>query len=129
MYVTDVDSSALFGDKYIALFVMNDVLSNNSVKVAVRLDTSLFCSPVLGLGVEKEKVRLYPNPTSGKVILPEGFENASYEIALINGKLLIRGNTVFGNIDLSKLLPGIYFIKAAQKQSGKQYWFRVLKEN
>ena len=41
-FITDTDGNDLFEDQHIALFVMNDLFSNASVKIPVHLDNSLF---------------------------------------------------------------------------------------
>ncbi len=40
-FIEDKNGNDLFGNDYIALFIMNDVNSNNIVKIPVRLDVKL----------------------------------------------------------------------------------------
>lgn len=45
-FVTDGNGNDQFANKYIALFVMNDILSNNIINVPVHLDVTLFAGPL-----------------------------------------------------------------------------------
>lgn len=74
------------------------------------------CSTLVGMdeNIATENINLYPNPAKGKVVISsaEIIEN----IQLINyaGQLVLEQtcNRATVNVDVSKIEPGIYFIKA-----------------
>jgi len=53
-FIEDVKENDLFNDDYIALFIMNDVNSNNIIKIPIRLNIELF-NP---LDIEENKKEL-----------------------------------------------------------------------
>lgn len=73
-------------------------------------------------------VIIYPNPTIGKITVPNEFFNAEYEIISIDGRVLLKDNTKLNQIDLSNLKTGIYFIKLNNKQEGISKSIRVIKK-
>jgi hypothetical protein len=127
-FITDVDGNDLFDDKYIALFIMNDTLSNDIIKIPVHLDTSLFCNALPTNETEYKDFIIYPNPTSKKIILPIEFIGSSYEIYSLNGQILLKENILSNSIDLSTLNLGIYFIRIIDKENKKQYTYKIIRE-
>ena len=63
-FITDIGSNDLFENKRIALFVMNDTLSNDLIKISVRLDISLFCNSLSVNKIYNIDFILDPSPTT-----------------------------------------------------------------
>jgi hypothetical protein len=78
--------------------------------------------------VDDQSILVYPNPTSSTVTLME-YANQTVSVSLtdISGKAVAKQICVNGELDLSKLNPGIYLgvIQASQGQSAKR--FKVVK--
>ena len=60
---------------------------------------------------ELEMNNIYPNPTNGKIYLPEIFVNNNYEVLDINGKILTTGKINQARILNFDLEKGVYFLK------------------
>jgi N-acetylneuraminic acid mutarotase len=58
---------------------------------------------------ESGKVLIYPNPASTFIHI-QGFEEEDFKILTIRGQLVSEGKIINGNIDISLLEPGIYFL-------------------
>ena len=105
---------------------------NYAVEVTVGscVDTSA-CENISTVGIsplsagEGLGVRIYPNPTSGMVIINLGSNNSSvnYSITSIEGKVVETGKTSTNNItvDLSKEGNGVYFIKINTENTSTVY--------
>lgn len=110
-FVEDSNGNDLFDDKYIALFVMNDVNSNNSIKIPIHLDISLFCLPFGLIDTNNNELRIYPNPFTTSITLPNEFISFEYQIYTINGQILTTNRLKNNKLNLSFLNNGIYFIR------------------
>ena len=58
-------------------------------------------------------VKIYPNPTTGSVIVKAAKGLEKYEVYNVSGQKLTEGNTA--SINLDSFVPGIYFIKIQTK--------------
>jgi uncharacterized repeat protein (TIGR01451 family) len=78
--------------------------------------------------VDDQSILVYPNPTTSTVTLME-YANQTVSVSMtdISGKAVAKQMCVNGELDLSKLNPGIYLgvIQASQGQSAKR--FKVVK--
>jgi hypothetical protein len=61
---------------------------------------------------------VYPNPASGTAVavLPAGWEGAEVAVLDASGRTVAAPRTVAGRVELDAagLVPGIYFVRAAQ---------------
>lgn len=59
-----------------------------------------------------EPLKLYPNPASDKVSLPENLINSEFEVYSSTGKMILNGKlSNAASLDISLLPSGIYFIR------------------
>jgi hypothetical protein len=108
-FVEDNNGNDLFGNDYIALFIMNDTNSNNIIKIPVRLDTVLF-NPLSLVDINNIDFQIYPNPCKNSIYFSDEYLGLDYIIYSTNGKVITK-NTVTNNmIDLSFLANGNYLI-------------------
>ena len=113
-FITDTDGNDLFQNKYIALFVMNDTISNDIVKTPIHLDTSLFYNTlaVNDNDIYNKNIILYPNPTTSTLNINS--ENIIERITIYNtiGQVVkIQNSKAIKVINLKELPVGVYFIK------------------
>lgn len=74
--------------------------------------------------VKREKISLYPNPTSESFAISSEFNRSQIEIINAHGQQVMSVTAVRNeNIDVSALEPGIYFVRIA----GTQRMERILK--
>lgn len=78
-------------------------------------------------------INIFPNPTKDFITikLNEIYQNVSYSIFNLNGKLIERKDITsiaLVDINLSNYKPGIYFIKLTEKSNGKSFKVKVIKE-
>ncbi len=77
----------------------------------------LFCNTT-GIQTLKESVlRIYPNPTSNLLHIEGDFHLTAIQIVDINGKIVLSEAVSNSDIDISKLAPGSYFLKAFQNNN------------
>lgn len=91
-----------------------DVLADNGV---VHVIDEVLLPPTAGITVNtNEKTLVYPNPFENQLSFTVS-ENTSYTLLDVNGKILKTGNlTANGNIDLSELHSGSYFLNTLNSQ-------------
>ena len=74
-----------------------------------------------GLGVDENdliQLQLYPNPTQNTIkVSGNSFEDATYIITDVAGKVVLTGNTLGGNIDVTSLKAGRYFVSIPNAQT------------
>ncbi len=122
-FIEDTNGNNLFDNTYIALFIMNDVNSNNIIKIPVHLDASLFCIP-LGLStLNSNDFQIYPNPFENSITVPDEFLHLEYQIFTIDGQMIGRNTITKNKLNLSFLNDGIYFMRI----KGKMY--KIIKMN
>jgi hypothetical protein len=64
----------------------------------------------------ENEIKIYPNPAQKELNLNlDNFENKSYILKSIDGKIVRQSNIVSNNINVSSLLEGIYFIEIREK--------------
>lgn len=69
-------------------------------------------SKIIVLAAKTHKnMRLYPNPTNNTVFIENAPENAPFQIVNIFGQVVISGNNLPNEIDLSTLAAGLYCLK------------------
>jgi len=108
-FIEDTNGNDLFGNDYIALFIMNDINSNNIIKIPVRLDAELITSLSL-VDTNNTDFQIYPNPCKNSIYFSNEYLGLDYIIYSINGEVITK-NTVTNNmIDLSFLENGNYLI-------------------
>lgn len=71
------------------------------------------CSPVNDEQVTSSKLKVYPNPAQNYIVL-EGNTNSDYSIYGMDGKLVQQGTIFSGEISVSKLAVGTYFLRVNQ---------------
>ena len=71
-------------------------------------------------------LKVYPNPTSSVLYIESQFENLYSVIFDINGKEILKSTK--GEIDLSGLSDGIYFIKIQEHNSGQIITKKIIKK-
>jgi len=128
-FISDINGNDTFNNHHIVLFVMNDTQSNNSIKIPVHLNTSLFCNSLSVNEIIEEELIIYPNPSSDKINLPTEFLDSDYEIYSIHGKRVLKGILKENNLTISILNEGIYLIKIIKQGTRKVYFFKIVKEN
>ena len=64
--------------------------------------------------ISRSSVTLYPNPAKDILNIRSGSENSSYELVNMAGQLVGKGLVGNGNINVSKLTKGVYFINIEQ---------------
>ena len=66
---------------------------------------------------ESQKVSLYPNPASGRIVL-DGLQDGEAEVRIhdLSGRLVLtrRASGPTTALDISALAPGCYVVKVAQ---------------
>jgi hypothetical protein len=88
---------------------MNDINSNNIIKIPVRLDAELITSLSL-VDTNNTDFQIYPNPCKNSIYFSNEYLGLDYIIYSINGEVITK-NTVTNNmIDLSFLENGNYLI-------------------
>jgi len=102
-------------------FDFNEPIITNTTETLYDLPSSIELN-------EEQNILVYPNPTFATVRLME-YVNSSVSVSLtdLSGKTVAVQTCVNGELDLSKLNPGIYLgvIQASQGQSAKR--FKVVK--
>ena len=86
--------------------------------------------PYFSLGNECLSVNndlIYPNPTTGKIIIPNRFINASYSVELADSKVVLASTTKRNFIDLSPLSNGIYFLTITNENSDETIRTKIIK--
>jgi hypothetical protein len=73
----------------------------------------------------KGKISVSPNPVINNLTVKGYAANAEYEIVSITGTSVLKGKLANGNIDLSKLNKGIYFLSV--KSDGKTKTNKIIK--
>lgn len=61
--------------------------------------------------MESDEITIYPNPTSGLLIIENHADLKRVSVADVNGKVLQIFNNNFQSIDISELISGIYFLR------------------
>jgi len=117
-------------------FDFNPAIRTNEVSNLIFQNGDLETYNCLGAGVNEnstnEMVVVYPNPTSGDVIieLPQSIENCSIIITDLQGKLIQSQSDLSGNkiqINLSSLNSGIYLITVSDA-TGINHTARIIKQ-
>jgi hypothetical protein len=90
--------------------------------------TSIFGHPI----EVTQKLKLYPNPSSGmiNIELPEQAKSGNWEIRDNNSQLVksgISSDSFNLQIDCSMLLPGVYYLKVLNKENQKYYNSRFVR--
>lgn len=96
---------------------------SNSIKLTITVNSCIGFNEL-----DKLQVLLYPNPSSGQLILETGTDSyKEIEITDLNGKILIQTNTneLLKSLDINYLLPGLYFCKI--RQNNYQNTIRFIK--
>ncbi|GLR15455.1 hypothetical protein GCM10007940_00700 [Portibacter lacus] len=120
-YVTDEFNASLAnmiqsGNTYVNIHTSNNPDGEIRGQI-VKMPNCPFSSSTIEIGEEQIGINMYPNPTSGKLILELDGEqtllsNSNIQIYSISGQLLseqqIYNNT--SNVDVSNLESGVYFL-------------------
>lgn len=128
-FISDINGNETFNNNHIALFIMNDMLSNDIIKIPIHLNTSLFCTPLSVNKITESNLIIYPNPSSYKINLPSEFSISNYEIYSMNGQKLLKGALKENSLNILTLKNGIYLMKIILQETGEQYIFKIIKEN
>ncbi len=72
-------------------------------------------------GVQKVNLKVYPNPVENYLSINSNMPIASYAIYSIQGKLLMEGQVIAQQVDMSNLQPGIYLIDLSVNSQWVRY--------
>ena len=72
-------------------------------------------SPTGIYDTENNRVRIYPNPANTVLFIDGITQETQVSIYNLQGNLLIRSQLVEDNLDIDRLVPGIYIIKMENK--------------
>jgi hypothetical protein len=108
-FVEDNNGNDLFGNDYIALFIMNDTNSNNIIKIPVRLDAELITSLSL-VDTNNTDFQIYPNPCKNSIYFSNEYLGLDYIIYSTNGKVITKNTVTNNSVDISFLENGNYLI-------------------
>ncbi len=101
-----------------------------STRVVISVSLTDVDDTVLGLETVLGPLKIFPNPTEGKILL-EGLSEmvlpVSIQVFSVSGKLLMTTRPDDGEINLGSLRPGVYMLKLRDK-TGEIGTVRVLKE-
>jgi uncharacterized surface protein with fasciclin (FAS1) repeats len=97
-----------------ATVTLADVLADNGV---VHVIDEVLLPPTTGITENtNEKILVYPNPFENQLSVSVN-ENTSFTLTDVNGKIIKTGSlTANGNIDLSELHSGSYFLNTVNSQ-------------
>jgi len=88
--------------------------------IAIYRDFGLSSSVIEPIEEEATNIKIYPNPTSGKLTIdiPRINTEISLSVININGQVLIRHKQTSNKVqlDISELTKGIYFVKIESEQ-------------
>lgn len=86
------------------------------------------CGTVSNEDFEKTNIKLYPNPTTGKIYIETDEILNTYEVYNIVGQRLLRGTFISNeaSISLENMSSGTYFIKL-QTQKGTVVTEKIIK--
>lgn len=101
-----------------------------SAQVVITVALSDVDDTVLGLATALGPIRIYPNPTEGKILLEGPSKEALPErvqIFSVSGKLLLTTHPSNGEVNLSSLRQGVYIMKLMDK-TGEIGTVRVMKK-
>ncbi|MCF6331949.1 MAG: phospholipase D-like domain-containing protein [Draconibacterium sp.] len=79
--------------------------------------------------IEIEKIKVYPNPTIGRVIVSSQIPISKILLIDLSGKLIqeiISGNSNLLKIEMQNEIPGIYILKV-KSSNGKQNSYKIIK--
>ncbi len=90
--------------------------------------TSKSSNPLTINDYSNTNINIYPNPTSGKITIPNEFVINEYSIYSLTGKLIKRGKLNTNEIQVTELNSGIYILKIKDNNSNKMNVFKLIKE-
>jgi len=108
-FIENTNGNDLFGNDYIALFIMNDIKSNNIIKIPVRLDAELITSLSL-VDTNNTEFQIYPNPCKNSIYFSDEYLGLDYIIYSTNGKVITKNTVTNNSVDISFLENGNYLI-------------------
>lgn len=76
---------------------------------------------------ELRQVKLYPNPTTGKIYLRGIIDWEEFRVYDIQGRIIKSGHVINDSVDLSEFSSGIYFIQLESKE-GEKIQKRIIKK-
>ncbi|MEW4925102.1 T9SS type A sorting domain-containing protein [Algibacter sp. 2305UL17-15] len=137
----DISEFALFKDPLVQLVIQQLIssppvfTSDVTIGLLLALNFNMPGMPFAGLGpnfqaevcvtlssddLEKDALKVYPNPASDFVKVSKNFINTTYRVHDIIGKELISGKVdQSGTIDIKSLKNGVYFLNIDAKHSVK----------
>jgi hypothetical protein len=94
------------------------------------IDTQTEEAPVAT--VQPGAIKLYPNPTQGQVFLEHQgrpvSNGTSFQLLTLTGQSVVLGKVQNAQVDLSRLAPGMYLLRAWNEEERWQATQRVVKE-
>ncbi|HLP52937.1 MAG TPA: T9SS type A sorting domain-containing protein [Chitinophagales bacterium] len=78
---------------------------------------------------EENKLRIYPNPTTGIITINSRFSDVTFEATVLNmlGESVLTENNVVNRLDISGLNTGIYILNLRDVNSGKSFQHKIIK--
>lgn len=75
-------------------------------------------------GIDRGRLEMFPNPTSGLVIIPEGFKL----LDIVNWKgQILEPEELVNEIDISAFAPGLYILRLTTSNDNSIYLSRIVK--
>jgi predicted secreted hydrolase len=108
-------NNATVNDGDIIWFKIKGYSTDNTLKSEVITDISALVTPATGSALDKNNVKIYPNPSQNKFTVSINSPlNLNYQIIDMSGRLLIADtlkNIEHFEVDTRNLAPGVYFIR------------------
>lgn len=114
--IVDARSNFFFMDKMV---LRRTDVSDSTAFNLNNVESSCYDASLSTETVEKKEVTIFPNPTSGKLVIRNIPENTILTITNMLGVVVRKLNTLHGNntIDISNLDNGIYFISSTDQKN------------
>jgi hypothetical protein len=75
-----------------------------------------------------KSIKVYPNPFSGQIQIPESSLGSNFQIFDLTGKSVLSGTVQLPKLNLSSLQPGLYQLEISSLKSGERKTARIVKE-
>lgn len=85
-------------------------------------------SNIVSVSLNCSEIKMYPNPTAGKLFIFDNSLKEEYVIFSQEGKVVQRGQILANKIDLTLLKAGTYFVKIGYSESSKLNLFQIVKK-
>jgi hypothetical protein len=128
-YWSPLEHYPIMPTQYVYNKVVNGVCVYRSDSLISGYCSNLNCPCSMTItNIEKNnnKMVVFPNPTTTSLKVETNFSNAHYQVFDTYGRMVSIGEISGNQIDVSDLMPGLYFIQVDSR--GKSYSARFVKE-